>query len=447
MVTPKPVSVRVRSYQVGFGDCFLVTILYSRELPDKRAERHILIDFGAKALADGGPTLSQVAAKIAEHCDGRLDVVAVTHRHQDHVSGFGGKKAQDVLGSLEPRLIIRPWTDVPSAQRDGGAGLGADSLAFLNLLDTLADHNEKVQQEFALDGRVVARRAKALADLGVKNVQAIAMLESWVTPDRCRWVHAGDAVEIDDIVPGIRLDVLGPPTLEQVPAMKSYASSSAEYWLGMAQESRLDAELLAPREKDELVPAKETVAAPRGLGRASWLLDKLHDQGPSQVLDIVEGFDDVLNNTSLVLLLTVGKRTLLFGGDAQVENWSFALDRAYGDNGQQLDRPLRRRLANVDLYKVGHHGSRNATPRRLVELWRQDRRAASRLVSIVSTRKDTYGSTVEGKVPKKELLDALGELGPVHSTDGMPAKAWWFDVEAPAAGAAGFVHSVGPDQD
>lgn len=444
MVTPTPTRVRVRTYRVGFGDCLLVTIGYSRALPDGRAERHVLVDFGAKVLAKAGPTMAQIAAAIAEHCDGRLDAVVVTHRHQDHVRGFGDAKARKHLEQLDPGLVVRPWTDRPAGLRDSpDAGLGPASHGLFALLDTVAAHGRAVGRQFALDRRVLAERARELAELGVSNVEALAMLDAWVSPDRTRWVRAGDVVDVDEVLPGVSLEVLGPPTLEQVPGLRSYASSSAEYWLGLAAEGSLDSELLAPGDRSELVPEKERVAAPEGLGRASWLLDRLHDKAPSQVLEIVEGFDDVLNNTSVVLLLGVGRRSILLAGDAQVENWSWSLDRAYGEDGAEL----RARLADVDLYKVGHHGSRNATPRRLVQLWRTERAAGHELCSVVSTLSGTYGTTAEGKVPKDELLRALEGLGPVHSTEDLPADAWWFDVEARTARrSASFSYSPGPRQ-
>ena len=47
----KPKSVEVRSYQVGFGDCFLLSFVYSGT--DKR---HVLIDFGTTGLPRGKPS-------------------------------------------------------------------------------------------------------------------------------------------------------------------------------------------------------------------------------------------------------------------------------------------------------------------------------------------------------------------------------------------------------
>ena len=44
-------KVRIRMYQVGFGDCFLVSLEYDAPLPDGRAERHDeLIGFVADLL-------------------------------------------------------------------------------------------------------------------------------------------------------------------------------------------------------------------------------------------------------------------------------------------------------------------------------------------------------------------------------------------------------------
>lgn len=440
MVTSEPSHLRVRAYRVGFGDCLLISVTYPESLAGGRREAHLLVDFGTKVLAKEGPTMSELAAMIAKHCGGRLDVVVATHRHQDHVRGFGDATAQAHLDRLDPRLIVRPWTDRPATRR---GELGGASRNFLGLLDALADHDRMVSAQFR-GRRGSAGRARELANLGISNVAALTRLDGWVAPERTRWVRAGDVVDVADVLPGVRIDVLGPPTLRQVPRLKSYASSSAEYWLDVAQRAELEPALQAAVPDAEFVRAKRTVAAPGGLGRAAFLLDELHDTGHRQVLEIVEGFDDVLNNTSVILLITVGRRSLLLGGDAQVENWSYSLDRAYGANKRKEDPALRAQLAGVDLYKVGHHGSRNATPRRLVDLWRQERPAGRPLCSVLSTLTGVYGTAAEGKVPKPELVEALKRLGSVHSTETLPGGVWWFDAEASTSGESGFAYRAGP---
>lgn len=45
-----PKSLMIRSYHVGFGDCFLLSFAYG-----PRSERHVLIDFGSTGLPEGTP--------------------------------------------------------------------------------------------------------------------------------------------------------------------------------------------------------------------------------------------------------------------------------------------------------------------------------------------------------------------------------------------------------
>jgi len=70
------------------------------------------------------------------------------------------------------------------------------------------------------------------------------------------------------------------------------------------------------------------------------------------------------NNTSLALAFEWGPprkgRVLLFAADAQVGNWLSWRDQPYGDDKVKIENLLDRVL----LYKVGHHGSHNATVRR-----------------------------------------------------------------------------------
>src|SRR5687767_5913186 len=88
----RPKTVEIRAYQVGFGDCFLVSFVYGPV--DKR---HVLIDFGSTGL----PGRGKIAVKPSQHmplvandikkvCNGdRLTAVIATHRHADHINGFG----------------------------------------------------------------------------------------------------------------------------------------------------------------------------------------------------------------------------------------------------------------------------------------------------------------------------------------------------------------------
>ncbi len=443
-MTPRPKHVRLRAYQVGFGDCLLLTVTYGSAFDDDRRERHMLIDFGSREQRAGGPKMAEVAEKIAEHCAPTLDVVVATHRHQDHVKGFGDKAARAHLDALSPRLVVRPWTDVPEADSgDPALQLDEDSRAFVSLLEGVHRQAAYIDQHFQLDEGAAAKRAKELVALGIKNAAAVATLEQWASHGSPAYVRAGDTLDLDEIMPGVEVRVLGPPTLAEVDKLTSYGKESEEYWLRLAADEVLGP-LVRPPEGGTVEEALATVATPGGVGAAAWLVRNLSDQQRLQAMHIVEGFDDVLNNTSLILLVKVENRTMLLAGDAQAENWSLSLDKAHGENGRALDTKLRRRLADVELYKVGHHGSLNATPKRLYDLWEPRMDGGGReLVSVLTTLHGVYEKSTEGAVPKEELLDGLRLIGPLHSTEDLPEDVWWFDLDADTAGDTPFVHSIG----
>ena len=85
-----PRGVSIRTYNVGFGDCFLLSFDYGG------AERHVLIDFGSTGFPPGVPKdrMMQIANDIRERTKRKLHAVVATHRHKDHISGFATKGRQ-----------------------------------------------------------------------------------------------------------------------------------------------------------------------------------------------------------------------------------------------------------------------------------------------------------------------------------------------------------------
>ena len=66
-----PTSVEIRAFQVGFGDCLLVSFIYSAK--DKR---HVLIDFGTTELPGRGKPVK--AAKASDHMPVIATEIAIT---------------------------------------------------------------------------------------------------------------------------------------------------------------------------------------------------------------------------------------------------------------------------------------------------------------------------------------------------------------------------------
>ena len=113
--------------------------------------------------------------------------------------------------------------------------------------------------------------------------------------------------------------------------------------------------------------------------------------------------DGTLNNQSLVVLFTCNGKKLLFVGDAQWGNWAYWLygkavtgpDPGITDRAKQI-------LGSVDFYKVGHHGSTNATPIPAAGALNQA------CASMCSTATGAYGTPAnKTEVPRTALMDAL----------------------------------------
>jgi hypothetical protein len=122
--------------------------------------------------------------------------------------------------------------------------------------------------------------------------------------------------------------------------------------------------------------------------------------------------DDVLNNTSLVLLLRYRGATLLFPGDAQWGSWSSWLARSDAESI----------LNEVTFFKVPHHGSHNGTPRTIVP-----KLSHPELAAMISTQNTPWQS-----IPKTELLMALDR----QSAHRMMRSDWIEVAAAPKAQGA-----------
>lgn len=418
---PRPVRVRTRMYQVGFGDCFLLSFEY-QEPPgeDGRRNRHVLIDFGSSRLHDDF-TLVDVAKLIAQHCEGRLDAIVVSHRHKDHLSGFAHDASAKVIAGLRPSLIVRPWTEDPDLPNDARGPLVSIDRVAHSIMQAIPEKTS------GLYGQI-----RRLADGQIKNEEAVLRLNEWAKPPaQAAYANVGRSCGLEKLLPGVDVTVLGPPTIEQWSKVKSERRTHPEYWMLLARALEGgDLSLMADRFLSaEGGPDSPAAASPPG--PEHWFIERMQRQRAFALRRIVRAMDDYLNNTSLILLFEIADMRLLFPGDAQLENWQYVLE--------QFDtrEPLLEKLARIDLYKVGHHGSRNATPRRsLFGPWQLG--GSRRLTSLVSTKSGVHGETARTRVPRATLLKALGQLGPVHSTEDFKSKQAYLELVADVGAGGGF---------
>jgi beta-lactamase superfamily II metal-dependent hydrolase len=391
VVSKSPVRIDFRAYNVGFGDCLLLSFTYAKAI-DGRAERHVLIDFGTNKAATGGPSLKEVAALIEADTRGKLDAVVLTHRHRDHLAGFDPASGGATIARLAPDAIVRPWTEVP----DGGPALAA-APGRRKLLDVLAAGHRFADNltSVSFAGRLTVAESAlmGLATMQLGNDRATKALDDLAAGSSAHYLKFGDPLVLD-MLPGVSFSVLGPPDPDTWPAILHQAAKSTEYWLGAGS---ADPAALAAAADGAAIAMDGDAASLLEPGPGRWLIDRLDDHLVRSAERLVHQLDGVLNNTSLVLLVEAAGHKLLLPGDAEIENWGYAL------TGAPDHEAICGRLRGVDLYKVGHHGSRNATPKQ--SLYPLLAQTPPDRVAVMSTLVGFYRAT--NPVPSQALIDKL----------------------------------------
>jgi beta-lactamase superfamily II metal-dependent hydrolase len=376
-------ALRIRMYNVGFGDCFLLTI------PTDHDDRTMLVDCGKHLSSKSGHRVGEAAEDIVKTVIAaagkpRIDVVVATHRHFDHISGFDLKRWKDV----EVGEVWLPWTEEPGNPaaeqirrsqnrlamalcRRFGANSAVGRLAFNSL-------------SLSNDGAMTTLRSGFLGKPPVRYL-----------PEQDRGVQTFST----DVLPGVTVHALGPShdpaviALMDPPAGKYFPIQAdvdrQELLAAGAAAAKATASIVAfpPLFADnfELKTAEFKKKYPGLARRAN--TKSLDKRAQFDMLAAASSLEDAINGTSLVFALDFGRACMLLAGDAEWGTWSAILD----------DPTARALLTRTRAYKVSHHGSYNGTPPQFVnELLPDD------AISLVSLGTDIWPS-----IPRESLLDAL----------------------------------------
>lgn len=415
-----PKSVKIRTYHVGFGDCFLLSFAYARG-----PERHVLIDYGSTGLPPKTPKtrMMDIANDIKKRTGGKLHAVVATHRHKDHISGFetkkGGKGTGDVIRSLKPDVVVQPWTEDPKlgVNATGPLADGKKKIAGLASMQTVAAETLEQTRKTRFFDKGLRDQFHFLGESNINNPGAVKNLMTMGKKNE--YVYAGKKTSLGTLL-GVEIDVLGPPTVKQTATIKKQrARDPDEFWHFQA---RAMTAASPTGGGSALFPKHIRSHGPQFPVETRWLVYHARSIRGDNLLQIVRMLDKAMNNTSVILLLRVGKASLLFPGDAQIENWQYALD----------DAKNRKLLAAVDVYKVGHHGSLNATPRTLWDGFKKKSKSASdrkRLSTLMSTMEHKHGSEESHtEVPRTTLVRALKTQSNFFSTQQLAGNSFFHET-------------------
>jgi hypothetical protein len=360
---------KVRMYRQGLGDCFLISLPRS----DSDRPYRVLIDCGViLGTADASTKMTEVVENIIAATQGEIDLLLATHEHWDHVSGF--VQAKDAFDKLKIHEVWLGWTENRNdpltqklkAQRD--AALASLRLG-LSRLQLAGD--EPAAEVVELGGLLEFFGAAK----GASTEDALANVREMSS--NLRFCLPSDA-PVEPSGTGARFYVLGPPHDEKL-LRKINPSTRDKETYGLAVDGFqlfMAGAGTALDSKDRGRPFDGQYEIPFSYAREmaffqqqywtpadatdNWRLIDSDWLGGSTELALQ--LDSLTNNTSLVLAIELADGdVLLFAADAQVGNWLSWQGLEWEVAGKKVTGPdlLKRTI----FYKVGHHGSHNATLR------------------------------------------------------------------------------------
>jgi beta-lactamase superfamily II metal-dependent hydrolase len=395
ILEPPDSGVTVRMYNPGYGDCLLLAFR-----AEDGSARYMLIDCGVhSSYPKKKEKMESVAEDIRKATQGNIDVVAITHEHYDHLSGFGyGRESFDGINIKDLWLA---WTEddddevTKKLKKDYGKKfkMAAAALNALRADDNPWSSTLQGLLEFDLPEKFGAALGNAdqLKYLRQKSKKTLQSSQDYRQPGEAPLTIPG--------VEGVRIFVLGPPKdlneLEETEdetdlyfmftglnetssfGVAALAAAGADYMdeeeKELFERSRpFDVSLRIPRDKAFDHPEygdffKKGYGSSEKKGHGEkWR--RIDTDWLAWTLQVALKYSDMVNNTSLVLAIelteTEPRKVLLFVGDAQQGNWNSWHELEWQDEGPNGETvTVSDLLQRTVFYKVGHHGSHNATLR------------------------------------------------------------------------------------
>jgi beta-lactamase superfamily II metal-dependent hydrolase len=395
-------------YRVGFGDFFLMTV------PGKNGPAHILIDCGVHAANIN--TIDDCVQDMKQETGNHLALVILTHYHADHMSGFASN--YDDFAEFDVGAV---WI----TNRLDPANADASRLMahISSVAQQLKMHLEARQDAEGAQAHQMVDNALGVAseDGGGSNAKALRLLQSgFKNNPPVYYYQGGDTPTLPDELEGmITAELLGPSPKDSGGEFAASDNKAEQYLSALADNGVADTRI-RPFDTQRWRATACDYPAPTFDEFDSGIIDrgrkptgngakelekklKLALMQSDALVALADKLDGTLNNQSLVVLFTCNGKKLLFVGDAQWGNWTYWLyetsvsgaDPGISDRAKEV-------LGSVDFYKVGHHGSTNATPIPAVAALNKGSAA------MCSTATGAYGSRDrKTEVPRTALMDAL----------------------------------------
>lgn len=389
-------KLRIRAYNVGFGDALLVSV------PDitnggKAKTRHILIDVGSIMEGKDGPDayLKPVIQDIQEVLEGEpVDLYVMTHEHMDHVKGlyYAAKK-------LKPALELRiryAWLTASSASNYYERFPKAKKR--LEIEETTFKYIQRFEKALLANGESLPAAISALMlnNNPISTKQCVDYIRE-ISSDHTAYIYRNCDLTGTHPFQEASFDIWAPE------------EDTSDYY-GHFYPMTLG--LTTPEGSD----IKRIISIPKPPpGVAQKDFDRLIEARRHGYVENLLAIDAAANNTSIVFCLNWRGWKLLFSGDAEIRSWKTM-------NKYKVLQP-------VHFIKLSHHGSANGMlpPRLLDKILVTSPNDNRRLKAVVSTCPGIYPS-----VPDENTIQMIKDRGvEVRSVHKESKPGGYIDIDFP----------------
>jgi hypothetical protein len=427
----KPGTVSIRMYCIGTGDCFVIKF-FDRE----GSPFNIVIDCGC-CMGDPDWFLPYVK-DLRKYIGNTVDLLVVTHEHQDHVNGF------QKCGDLFERMVIKTawfaWTEHPDDPGGEAAELLKKRTAMKAALGSAMQEIEKqepaIQQ--AIADSAFAFELKAAREAFLNGMNSLAEINLEATTEtggkplagmkrikdilsdkktRVKYLNPGSSISVDGLA-GVKFHVLGPPKNRDL-IFKEGKQGTDVFRKNMAlNESALAARAFSrfsnPTDKPDLPFTDEYVVDDRVTGpntkskytgaNDNWR--RIDSEWLMSAGSLALRLTSHINNTSLALAIEceANGKVILMPGDAEYGSWeSWHLIQSWNKKGRNQKHLVEDLLNRTVFYKVGHHLSYNGTAlEKGINMMPE-----SNMVAMATLDRNRISKGWKSTMPNKHLLAEL----------------------------------------
>jgi len=408
-------------YRVGFGDFFLVIV------PTSAGDKYILIDCGVFKGTSGTGDIGSIVEAVEDMfktTNGHLSLVIMTHRHADHIAGFSkAERFKDFTASMVWMPYWEQFNDDKDKDSAHSLQLDMHELAMNLAMQFRGRSDDDAKEALAQLGNATGIEDFNAVATGKKraggNAAALDLLKNHLGSNgkKVRYYAAGDKAHLPVELEGLKATILGPPP-EKAKAFLSLMD--LKKGVGQYLDSMTDgadgpsAIQPFPKEWTEDAKGKYPKHDVRGFPiDYNQCVQDVNTAQPDMLAAAASKIENFLNNQSLVVLFEFDGKKLLFAGDAQGGNWEYWLFKTEAPQKDptkagDVIETSKEILETIDFYKVGHHGSTNATPIQAIEAAIARPKTSKGFVSMCSTEGSVYGNPKkETEVPRSRLMEVL----------------------------------------